>query len=103
MQMTVETEAFASAGGPGLNFSSFATDLGDTFAWGGIQKVMVDGTEVTDFSALSADTGFDYRYAYVEPGSGAVPEPATWALMLTGFGLGGTMLRSRRVPRQQIA
>jgi len=26
----------------------------------------------------------------------AVPEPATWALMLGGFGLAGTMLRSRK-------
>lgn len=28
--------------------------------------------------------------------SGAVPEPASWALMITGFGLAGTMLRQRR-------
>jgi hypothetical protein len=25
-----------------------------------------------------------------------VPEPSTWVLMLTGFGLGGAALRSRR-------
>ncbi len=29
-------------------------------------------------------------------GGGAVPEPATWALMLTGFGLAGSALRRRR-------
>ncbi len=29
--------------------------------------------------------------------SGAVPEPATWALMLGGFGLAGATLRRRRV------
>ena len=28
--------------------------------------------------------------------SGGVPEPSAWALMLTGFGLGGMALRSRR-------
>ncbi len=30
------------------------------------------------------------------PGSGAVPEPASWALMLGGFGLIGGVLRTRR-------
>ncbi|HKP79418.1 MAG TPA: PEPxxWA-CTERM sorting domain-containing protein, partial [Phenylobacterium sp.] len=29
---------------------------------------------------------------------GAVPEPATWAMMLTGFGLLGAALRRRRAP-----
>ena len=28
--------------------------------------------------------------------TGAVPEPATWAMMITGFGLVGTMVRRRR-------
>jgi len=30
-------------------------------------------------------------------GGGSVPEPATWALMLTGFGLIGAVLRRRRI------
>jgi len=29
----------------------------------------------------------------------AVPEPATWALMLAGFGLAGTAMRTRRRTR----
>ncbi|MBT9473847.1 MAG: PEPxxWA-CTERM sorting domain-containing protein [Phenylobacterium sp.] len=28
--------------------------------------------------------------------SSAVPEPATWAMMIAGFGLAGSALRSRR-------
>lgn len=34
---------------------------------------------------------------------GAVPEPATWALMISGFGLAGASLRARRATRRQIA
>ena len=34
-------------------------------------------------------------------GVSAVPEPATWAMLITGFGLAGSVLRSRR--RQVLA
>jgi hypothetical protein len=37
------------------------------------------------------------------PGAGAVPEPASWALMLTGFGLAGATMRRRRVREQAKA
>ncbi len=40
--------------------------------------------------------GTQYRnYAFRADG-GAVPEPATWGLMILGFGLSGVALRSRR-------
>ena len=32
-----------------------------------------------------------------EPGPGGVPEPATWAMLIAGFGLVGAALRRRRV------
>jgi hypothetical protein len=32
----------------------------------------------------------------IDPGVGGVPEPAAWAMMILGFGLVGTMARSRR-------
>ena len=41
------------------------------------------------FDVLGADQA-------VGPGSGAVPEPATWAMMIMGFGLMGGALRSQR-------
>lgn len=33
------------------------------------------------------------------PHGGGAPEPAGWALMITGFGLAGGLLRRRRLPR----
>ncbi|CAN7294621.1 PEPxxWA-CTERM sorting domain-containing protein [Phenylobacterium sp. LjRoot164] len=40
-------------------------------------------------------TDFVLRLDYLVPGS-AVPEPATWAMMIAGFGLAGATLRRRR-------
>ena len=37
------------------------------------------------------------------PGVGAVPEPASWAMMIAGFGLTGTMMRRRRSPTLKTA
>jgi len=36
--------------------------------------------------------------AYAQMGTGAVPEPATWALMLLGFGGIGFVMRRKRTP-----
>ena len=45
--------------------------------------------------------GGTVRYALIDrgslPPSGAIPEPTTWALMISGFGLAGGFLRRRRV------
>jgi len=47
-------------------------------------------------SAYIHDNGVTGRnYAFRDDG-GAVPEPATWGLMIMGFGLSGVALRSRR-------
>jgi PEP-CTERM motif len=38
----------------------------------------------------------DITFGSVNPGPGGVPEPASWAMMLGGFGLVGGAMRSRR-------
>jgi hypothetical protein len=41
--------------------------------------------------------GFDPATGAIDPTTGAVPEPATWALITTGFlSLGGLWLRRRK-------
>ena len=68
MRYVLETLSFTAAGPTTLQFTS-VDDANSAFG------PVIGGVSVTD----------------------AVPEPATWALMLTGFGLAGVALRRRRV------
>ena len=43
------------------------------------------------------DTPAHQAFAVGWPPEGGVPEPATWGLMIMGFGAAGAMLRRRRV------
>ncbi|SNS46228.1 PEP-CTERM protein-sorting domain-containing protein [Sphingomonas laterariae] len=57
-----------------------------------------NGGPITSFtvSAAPGANGFAFGDFFYEGVSGAVPEPATWAMMISGFGLvGGAMRRSR--------
>jgi hypothetical protein len=76
MSLSIENNISMTNGEAG--FASGTMDLGDTFAWGGITSVTINGSPVADFSALSADTGFDYT-------ASAVPEPGSVALLLPGL------------------
>ena len=68
-------------------------------AWGGISAVtLLDGTALQGFS-LTSLTGADWRQA----GTAAVPEPASWAMMVGGFGLVGGLVRRRRASAAVLA
>lgn len=97
--MSLQTRAGAGAlvnfaGSAETRSAAFTSDFGSTLTWEGIRDLTIDGNSVTDFSAISGDTGFDFRQGFgaVAP----VPEPATWAVMIVGFGLAGVSVRRKK-------
>lgn len=74
------------AGDPNGGFCNW-TAVG--VAFGGLAKSI-------DFGGTANQSGFDnITFGSSTPGS-AVPEPATWAMMIAGFGMAGATLRRRR-------
>ena len=74
-------------GDPNGDFCNF-TPIGVSFA----------GTAFSiDFAGAANLTGFDNITFGSETPGGVVPEPATWAMLIAGFGLVGSALRRRRV------
>jgi hypothetical protein len=88
----VPTEAIAPTG-------VFADFLGNSITLYSQVDVADDPGGGPKFSYIS--TSFDVRGGDVDvddpdpPSPNAVPEPATWALMISGFALAGASLRSR--------
>ncbi|MBI3349461.1 MAG: PEP-CTERM sorting domain-containing protein [Burkholderiales bacterium] len=71
--------------------ATFEANLSHTIGWGGIVQLRdASGRQITDFTAISTSSGFDYRQ------SALVPEPASWALMLAGALALGGWARNRR-------
>jgi len=74
--------------------NTFAATLGDdrfygVYAAGGISKLRISNPPGTEVDHIQ------YGGTLVQ---GGIPEPATWALMILGFGLAGAALR-RRLPQ----
>ena len=78
----------APAAGPDFRYR-FVIDLGN-LASQPLQFGVLDGNY--------GDNGGEFRISLAQlraGGAGAVPEPATWAMMIAGFGIAGSMLRRR--------
>lgn len=75
-----------------------STDTDDKpFGQGPVVEVNAAGIHSITLVGTSGTVGFDnFEFESVTPISGGVPEPATWAMMLLGFGALGAEMRRRR-------
>jgi hypothetical protein len=79
-------------------------DLGDAVANLGVSEFRYLRVDGTSGGAINGNNGFDLdavaaiNYIDTRPPTGAIPEPATWAMMILGFGAAGSVLRRRRAP-----
>ena len=77
-------------GSPGSAYADFS----HTVVWGGLQSVTTStGQNVTNAAVVQSGSGLDFQ---TPPPAGGVPEPATWTMMLAGFGGLGAAMRRRR-------
>jgi hypothetical protein len=76
----------------GAGFTFDTPYSGTASVTGNFVSYSQDLSQVVDFFNLSGDT-VDIVVRDTQPG---VPEPSTWALMLTGFAAAGAMVRRRR-------
>ncbi len=92
----------------GLCFSGIGQGCGNT-GWIASSYTIADAGSykvrfgVTNFGDIAYDSGLAYAGVTIDgtpvPIGGDVPEPATWAMFIGGFGLVGSVLRKRRAPK----
>jgi len=80
--------AFTNVAGLATNVTD---DAGATNLAGGLRYSFGSGA-----FELGPETGFTAQPMLQFSGNSAVPEPATWAMLITGFGLAGAAMRRRR-------
>lgn len=79
--------------GPGLVVTTPALEL--NFGYDGIAYYAISWDGSTHLNSHGQPTP-NYRSSYGTASLGAVPEPASWAMMVGGFGLAGVAMRRRR-------
>lgn len=102
-------EAFFSGTIAGVTLANYAVSSGPATTWqhfGGSATILSAGTYTVSFvfntnlfpsKDVVVDRVYIIRGGDGGPGIGVVPEPATWGMMILGFGLVGAGLRRRRV------
>lgn len=84
-------------------FSMFGNDafgfLTYDIAYGGVVQTVEIGGNPSDPDDILYSGGGTVYAIYGSALNGAVPEPATWAMMITGFGLVGASMRRRRIEK----
>ena len=97
----------------GTVFADFFSSTGALVA---TRSFTGNGYSVYSFSGLGTFRGITFRnntdsfgvrfqnFSYNSvTGGGGIPEPASWAMMIAGFGLAGTAMRRRATVRYQVA
>lgn len=77
--------------GQTMNYTNWYS--GEPNNWGGNEDYLIMNWSGTQWNDLPDSPG----YGFVVEFSGGVPEPATWAMMIGGFGAAGAVLRRRKL------
>ncbi|THD61660.1 MAG: PEP-CTERM sorting domain-containing protein [Phenylobacterium sp.] len=85
---------WADSGVTDVNFGTNLSGLLTIGVNGGAFNTGLFGLDKGKRAGLDVSATFDWVN---DPTSGGVPEPASWALMIAGFGMAGATLRRRRV------
>ncbi len=91
-----------SGAGPRLGDGDFAITAGETYTFSLVNRSNIAGSNFgREYRARMLG---DFYWDIVEAPMGPVPEPASWVLMIVGFGATGAALRLRRdAPRRRLA
>jgi len=92
MDLTIANGGFATYASNYYDLSNFDPSTDEfSFHFGATSPTFARANASSALRTFRAHTGGDFQAALIP-----VPEPATWALMIGGFGLAGAALRRRR-------